>query len=209
MPHCSRLRWCSKRAPGLNDSKGVRAHHWNTWPRCSKDVIDVGGGGRDSCTSMLRMSMLVLDEADRMLGMGFERDIRAIVWEAFGDRAHQSFLHSATWPLAVQQIADDMLTDAIKVTVGAGGDKLTANSSVKQLVHIIEPSERWERFCKLMSAFRKGGADSSKRVIVFANKKTTVSTISEYCRGQGLAADAMSGDRSQSQRETTLRKVTL
>ena len=173
------------------------------------DVIDVRGGGRNSCTSMLRMSMLVLDEADRMLDMGFERDIRSIVWEAFGDRAHQTFLYSATWPVAVQQIADDMLTNSIKITVGAGGDKLTANSSVKQLVHVIEPFERWETFCKLMSAFRKGGADSSKRVIVFANMKSTVNKITEYCRRQGLAADAMSGDRSQSQRETTLRKVRL
>ena len=56
-------------------------------PSRSKDVIDVGGGGRDSCTSMLR----VLDENDRMLDTRFERDICAILWETFGDRAHRTF----------------------------------------------------------------------------------------------------------------------
>mmetsp|Transcript_83297 Transcript_83297/g.121939 ORF Transcript_83297/g.121939 Transcript_83297/m.121939 type:complete len:337 (-) Transcript_83297:192-1202(-) len=172
-----------------------------------KDVIDVQGKGRDSCATMEKMTMLVLDEADRMLDMGFERDIRAIVWEVFKERAHQTFFFSATWPIAVQDIAADLLNKkAIKVTVGSGGDKLTANPSVTQRVHVVEPAQRWETFQKLMSTFRKGGKDEGSRVIVFANMKSTVSKIADYCRGQGLAADSMSGDRSQSQRESTIRK---
>ncbi|KAJ1477712.1 P-loop containing nucleoside triphosphate hydrolase protein, partial [Baffinella frigidus] len=63
------------------------------------DVLDVRGKGVESCVGLAALSMLVLDEADRMLDMGFEKPIRDIV--ALG-RARQTFLYSATWPLAVQ-----------------------------------------------------------------------------------------------------------
>ena len=74
-----------------------------------------------------------------MLDMGFERDIRAIVWQAFGERAHQTFLYSATWPLEVQGIAADLLNNAVKITVGKGGDRLTASTSVTQRVYVGAP----------------------------------------------------------------------
>jgi ATP-dependent RNA helicase DDX5/DBP2 len=92
-----------------------------------KDVLDVRGGGASSCVKFGSMCMLVLDEADRMLDMGFERDIRSIVWQCFGDgthgyRPHQTYLYSATWPVEVQGIASDLLSpNAVKVTVGSGG----------------------------------------------------------------------------------------
>jgi len=171
-----------------------------------KDILDTQGGGRDACTSMERFTMLVLDEADRMLDMGFERDIRAIVWQAFGKRTHQTFLYSATWPAEVQGIAHDLLSDAVKVTVGTGGEKLTANKSVTQRVHVVDDGKRWDTFVQLITPFGKGGSEVGKRVIVFANMKITVNRIAEFCRGEGFAADSLSGDRTQSQRETTIRR---
>jgi len=94
----------------------------------------------------------------------------------------------------------------VKVTVGAGGDKLTANKSVTQRVHVITHQQRMDTFAELIAPFKSGGKDASKRVIVFANMKTTVRKLVRFCQHEGLAADSMSGDRSQSQREATVRK---
>lgn len=171
-----------------------------------KDVLDTRGGGRDAVCDVSYMSQLVLDEADRMLDMGFEADIRAIVWRCFEDRGHQTSLYSATWPLAVQGIAGDILNNPVKVTVGAGGNKLTANKSVTQRVHVITHSQRMHKFEQLILPFTRGGKDAGKRLIIFANMKFTVKKLTEYCQSRGMSAESMSGDRSQSQRESTVRK---
>lgn len=179
-----------------------------------KDVLDTRGNGVNACTPVGKLSMLVLDEADRMLDMGFEHDIRSIVWQAFAGldgnsyRAHQTFLYSATWPLEVQGIASDLLTNAVKVTVGSGGEKLTASKSVEQRVHVIQSGQRWDAFRGLIAPFckRAGGKDAGTRVLVFANRKDTVKALAKYCTEMGMACEQLSGDRSQSQRESTLKR---
>jgi superfamily II DNA/RNA helicase len=128
-----------------------------------KDIIDTRGGGSHAACRVDRLTMLVLDEADRMLDMGFERDIRAIVWQAFGERARQTFFYSATWPLDVQGIAADLLSQPVKVTVGKGGDRLTASTSVTQRVWVVDALARMEKFQELMQPFQRGGADFGKR----------------------------------------------
>jgi ATP-dependent RNA helicase DDX5/DBP2 len=177
-----------------------------------KDVLDVRGGGASSHVDVSKMSMVVLDEADRMLDMGFETDIRSIVWQCFRGvadayRPHQTFLYSATWPAEVRSIAADLLSDdAVKVTVGSGGEKLTASKSIIQRVHVVDATKRWDAFVGLIAPFGKGGAHAKSRVIVFANRKDTVKALARHCQDQGMACDVLSGDRSQSQRESTLRK---
>mmetsp|Transcript_39555 Transcript_39555/g.53747 ORF Transcript_39555/g.53747 Transcript_39555/m.53747 type:complete len:482 (-) Transcript_39555:185-1630(-) len=172
------------------------------------DVLDVRGGGGDAVVSCDALCMLVLDEADRMLDMGFEKDIRAICWTAYAEWPRQTFLYSATWPLAVQEVAADLLTKPVKVTVGSGGEKLTASRSVTQRVHVVDASgnARWDVFVRLIAPFGTKGKRAGQRVIVFANMKTTVAELTAYCRAQGMKADSLSGNRSQSQRESTIRK---
>lgn len=75
------------------------------------------------------MTYLVLDEADRMLDLGFEPHIRAICNQVRADR--QTLMFSATWPMAVQQLAINFLSRPVKVTIGS--HDLSASHSVKQV----------------------------------------------------------------------------
>src|SRR6195952_3507949 len=81
-------------------------------------------------TNLRRITYLVLDEADRMLDMGFEPQIRKIVSQIRPDR--QTLMFSATWPKDVQRLAMDFLHDFIQVNIGSM--ELTANHNVEQHV---------------------------------------------------------------------------
>merc|ERR550532_543572 len=83
-------------------------------------------------TNLYRVTYLVMDEADRMLDMGFEPDIRKIISQIRPDR--QTLLWSATWPKAVQKLARDFQKDFVQIQVGDDG--LTANTDICQQVVI-------------------------------------------------------------------------
>merc|ERR1711988_1803065 len=84
-------------------------------------------------TNLKRVTYLVLDEADRMLDMGFEPQVRKIVSQVRPDR--QTLMWSATWPREVQRLARDFCReDPVKLTVGAHGGEARANPDIEQRV---------------------------------------------------------------------------
>jgi ATP-dependent RNA helicase DDX5/DBP2 len=169
------------------------------------DMLDLHNNAGWAACKMDKCSMLVLDEADRMLDMGFEKDIRLIVANMPENR--QTLLYTATWPKAIQRIASELLKpNKVKVTVGSGGDKLTANKSVTQRVQVVEKHEKWDAFLKIMEQYKPGEPNAGKRFIIFANTKRDVNAICKHYWDLQYNIDSVSGDRTQRDREKTIRQ---
>jgi ATP-dependent RNA helicase DBP3 len=106
------------------------------------------------------VTYLVLDEADRMLDMGFEPEIRKIVTPIRADR--QTLMFSATWPRSIQTLAMEFLVNPVKVTIGS--QQLSASHSVAQTVEVIDEFARTDRLVELLQKHHKS---RKNRILIF------------------------------------------
>jgi len=159
-------------------------------------LIDLLEGGK---TNLRRVTYLVLDEADRMLDMGFEDQIRKIVDQIRPDR--QTLLWSATWPKEVQRLAADYLKDEIQVRVGSLD--ISANHRVQQIIKLCSEFDKKDL---VMRNLKNIMAESqTDKVIIFTATKRTADELSHYLKRDGFPAMAIHGDKSQADRDHALK----
>ncbi|CAD6886969.1 unnamed protein product [Tilletia controversa] len=156
-------------------------------------LIDMLESGK---TNLRRVTYLVMDEADRMLDMGFEPQIRKILSQIRPDR--QTLMFSATWPKEVQSLARDFLRDGIQVNIGS--HELAANHRVKQIIEICTDYEKRGKLVKHLDMISQENA----KVLIFTNTKRIADELTKHLRQDGWPALAIHGDKQQQERDWVL-----
>ena len=139
-------------------------------------------------------SMVVLDEADEMLDMGFLDDINEIF--SYLPTNRQTLLFSATMPQPIKTLASRILDNPEFISITKGE---TTNTDIEQLYYVIEESERDDAVIRLMDA------EKTDKCVVFCRTKSEVDRLSNVLSNAGYLANGLHGDMEQRQRENVIK----
>jgi superfamily II DNA/RNA helicase len=136
-----------------------------------------------------QVQMLILDEADRMLDMGFMPDLKRIL--ALLPKQRQNLMFSATFSTEIKKLSEEFLKDPVLVEVARSN---ATNENVTQKVYHVAQSEKHALLAQILNE------TETKQVIVFTKTKLTASRLARQLVREGISADAIHGDKSQAER---------
>jgi ATP-dependent RNA helicase DbpA len=142
--------------------------------------------------SLRQIKTLVLDEADRMLDMGFFDDIRTIIRQLPEQR--QTLLFSATYPDRIRQLSAEYQKNPVEVRV----DELTSDSQLKQVFYDIGTQTRQEALTRVLAQYQP------QSTVVFCNTKQSCITLTAWLQEQGFSVDTLHGDMEQKDRDRVM-----
>ncbi len=139
------------------------------------------------------IKMIVLDEADEMLNMGFREDIETILKDM--PEEHQMALFSATMPQAILDITGAYQKNAVYVKVTP---REVTVSAIKQAYYRVSKRDKFEAVCRLMDYYQPA------KSLIFCNTKKMVDEITGMLKDRGYEAEGLHGDLTQNQRDTVM-----
>jgi len=152
--------------------------------------------------SLSNCPFVTLDEADRMLDMGFEKQLNTVMDAVPSIR--QTLFFTATWPKSVRRVAANFLRkeETLEVFVGGAGDgELAANKAVTQTFVEAQDDEKDKKLYDLLCTL-----EDTASVVIFANTKRRVDFVAKTFWQEGFSTVAVHGDKPQRERDASLRK---
>ena len=164
--------------------------------------------------SISKVSYFVLDEADRMLDMGFAPDVKRIVKAMDSSMSRQTLMFSATWPVSIKKLADSLIKGpSVRISVTSKAELLTGTdgsscpssfslrggSTIKQVITVVDdPQKKEKTLFDLLSKY------SVEKIILFVLYKKEADRIEQLLLRKGYKVSTIHGDKVQSARTSAL-----